>query len=107
MGAGVGVLEVVTPPVGGMAATPEGPPWPVGGPALSLDFVACGPPSCVRTMPLSRLWLPERCWCSRAAPRVLSATGPLLTPTGTGRLAPDEPTAVAAFFLGAMATKNY
>ena len=37
---------------------------------------------------------------------VLSATGPLLARTGMGRLVPDEPTAVAAFFLGAMATKN-
>ena len=26
--------------------------------------------------------------------------------TGTGRLAPNEPTVVAVFFLGAMATKN-
>ena len=42
----------------------------------------------------------------RVAPRVLSATGPLLARTGTGRPAPDEPTAVAAFFLGAMTMKN-
>ena len=34
------------------------------------------------------------------------ATGPLLARIGTGRPAPDEPTAIAFFFLVAMATKN-
>ena len=38
--------------------------------------------------------------------RVLSTTGPLLIRTGTGHSAPNEPIAVAVFFLGAMATKN-
>ena len=38
--------------------------------------------------------------------RVLSATGPLLARTGTGRSAPDEPITVIVFFLGAMAMKN-
>ena len=106
MGAGVGDLEVAAPPAGGTTPPLEGAPPPAGGPAPSLDLAACGPSSRARTTPLARLWLPERCWCSRAAPRVLSATGSLLTRTGTGRPAPDEPITVIVFFLGAMAMKN-
>ena len=106
MGAGVGVLEVAAPPVGGTTTLLEGPAPPAWGLAPSLDLAACGPSSCARTTPLARLCLPERCWCSRAAPRVLSATGPLLARTGMGRSAPDEPIAMIVFFLGAMAMKN-
>ena len=71
-----------------------------------MDLAACSPSSRARTTPLARLWLPERCWRSRAAPRVLSATGPLFARIGAGRPAPDEPIAVIVFFLGAMAMKN-
>ena len=42
----------------------------------------------------------------REAARVLSAIGPLLVRTGMGRSAPNEPTVVAVFFLGAMAMKK-
>ena len=86
--------------------TPRGPGAACGGPAPSLDLAMCGPPSGARTTPLARLWPPGQCWCSRAAARVLSATGPLLARTGTGNSAPDEPITVIVFFLGAMATKN-
>ena len=42
----------------------------------------------------------------RTAAWVQSATSPLFAHTGTGRSAPDEPTAVIVFFLGAMAMKD-
>ena len=71
-----------------------------------MDLATCGRTSGARTTPLARIRLPGRCWCSRTAARVLSATGPLLVHTGTGRSDPNEPIAVAVFFLGAMATKN-
>ena len=83
-----------------------GPRATCWGPAPSLYLAVCGPSSGARTMPLPRLWLPERCWCSRAAARVLSATGPLFARIGMGRSAPDEPIAVIVFFLGAMTMKN-
>ena len=104
--AGVGVLEVAAPPGGGTTTPLEGSAPPARDPAPSLDLTVCGPLSGARTTPLARLWLPGRCWCSRAVARVLSATGPLLVRTGTGRSAPDEPIAVIVFFLGAMAVKN-
>ena len=106
MGAGVGVLEVAAPPVGGTASPLEGPAPPAGGPAPSLDLAVGGPSSRARMMPLARLRLLERCGCSRAAPRLPSATAPPLARTGTGRSAPDEPIAVIVFFLGAMAMEN-
>ena len=94
MGAGVGVLEVAVPPAGGTATTVEGPAPHARG---TTPFLA----------PLARVWLPERCGCSRVAPWVLSVTGPLPTRTGTGSLAPDEPITVIVFLLGAMVTKSY
>ncbi|KNE86573.1 hypothetical protein PSTG_20065, partial [Puccinia striiformis f. sp. tritici PST-78] len=41
--AGVGVLEVAAPPVGGTTTLLEGPAPPARGPAPSLDLVVCGP----------------------------------------------------------------
>ena len=106
MGAGVGVFEAAAPPASGVTTLLEGPAPPAGGPALSLDLVACGSLPGTRATPLTKLWLPERCGCSRAAPWVLSAMGPLPARAGTGSPALDELTAVVVFFLGSMMMKN-
>ena len=55
MGAGVGVLEVAAPPVGGTTTLLEGPAPPAGGPAPSLDLAMRGPSSGARMTPLARL----------------------------------------------------
>ena len=106
MGAGVGVLEVAVPPSGGMAAPLEDPAPPAGALTPSLEPATGGSSPGARTMPLARPEPPGWCGFPRAAPRVLSMTGPLLVYTGTGNLVPDEPIAVVAFFLRAMAMKN-
>ena len=106
MGVGVGVLEVAVPPPGGTAAPLKGPVPPAGGPTPSLEPANGGPSPGERTAPLARPEPPGGCGCSRAAPRVLSATGPLLVRAGTGNPVPDEPIVVVVFFLGDMEMKN-
>ena len=94
MAAGVCVLEVAAPPGGGTTTLLEGPAPPAGGLDPSFDLVMCDPSPGARTAH------------SRTAARILSATRPLLARNGTGRSAPNEPIAVAIFFLGAMAMKT-
>ena len=98
----MGVLEALASLSGGVAAILEGPAPPAEGLAPSLDLAACGPLPGARTSPPPKLRLLGRCWCSRTAPRVLSATGPLLDHVGTECPAPGGPTATVIFFLGAM-----
>src|SRR4051812_27679368 len=93
-------------PSGDATATLEVPAPPAEGLAPSLDLAVRGHLPGARTSPPPKLPLLGRCWCSRAAPRVLSATGPLLARVRTGCPAPDWPTATVVFFLGAMTKKR-
>ena len=102
----MGVLEALASPSGRAAAILEGPAPPAEGLAPSLDLAACGPLPDARTSSPPKLRLLGWWWCSQTAPRVLSATGPLLARVGTECPAPDGPTAAVFFFLGAMAMKN-
>ena len=102
----MGVLEALASPSGGAAMTLEGRAPPAKGLALPLDLAMCGPLPGAQTSPPPKLRLLGWCWCSGAAPRVLSATGPLLARVGTGCPASDWPTATVVFFLGAMMMKK-
>src|SRR3954465_2345078 len=102
----MGVWEALASPSGGLAAILEGPAPPAEGLAPSLDLAASSPLPGARISPPPKLRLLGRCWCSRTAPRVLSATGPLLARVGTGCPASDGPTATVIFFLGAMTMKE-
>ena len=54
------------------------PAPPTKGLASPLDLATCGPLPGAQTSPPPKLRLMGWCWSSRAAPRVLSVTGPLL-----------------------------
>src|SRR6187399_866647 len=103
----MGVLEVLASPSGDAVATVEGPAPLAEGRAPSLELAESGPLPGAQTSPPPKLRLLGRRWCSRAAPRVLSATGPLLARVGTGCTASDWPTATVVFFLGAMMMKKH
>ena len=102
----MGVMEALASPSGGAAMTLEGSAPPAKGLALPLNLATCGPLPGAQTSPPPKLRLLGRCWFSRTAPRVLSATGPLLVHVGMGCLASDGPTATVVFFLGAMMMKK-
>ena len=87
-------------------ATPGGPRAACGGPSSVFGFGGVRP-VVLRTNDAARQALTARAMlvlAGRASGP--TAIGPLLARTSTGRLPPNEPTAVAAFFLGAMAMKD-